>query len=472
MPTFQNPRFDFDTLPPGSLVHLSGIAGTAMSGLAVILRQQGLAVQGTDPNAESVRKRLESQGVGVYTEQDGRHLHEGVRLVIATAAIGEEHPELRAAHKNGLRILRYAQALGALTARRNTLAVAGTHGKTTTSAMAVWILRGSGKDPGFLIGAMVRGLEQGAHRGEDGLFVAEACEYRRSFLELAPRRAIITNIEADHLDVYRDIEEIQEAFSHFTRGLDPDGLLIFCSDSERAAQVAASGTCSSLSYGFNENAQWRALDLDAQASGTWFTAAWRGEHLGRFFLPLPGRHNVANALAASLACRDMGVPLDAALSFLSSFPGASRRFELIGKALDISVIDDYAHHPTELVAVLEAARQRFPGQRIVCAFQPHQSSRTRLLLQDFAKALRHADLCLLVDIHSVRDSEADAKTVKAESLQAALVALGGHSETVGAIEGCPAAIATHLRPGDALLCVGAGPMDEVARALLATLSNS
>ncbi|MCU0663493.1 MAG: UDP-N-acetylmuramate--L-alanine ligase [Myxococcota bacterium] len=458
-------------MPQGSLIHLSGIGGSAMSGLALVLRQRGFAVQGTDPNVDTVRPRLEAQGIAVFSEQDGRHLCDVVGLVIATAAMSDDHPELRAAADRGLAILRYAQALGLLTAQRDTVAVAGTHGKTTTASMAIWILRSAGQDPGFVIGGTVRGLEQSARLGEDRGFVAEACEYQRSFLELLPKRAIITNIEADHLDVYSDVNEIQEAFVHFARRLGPKGLLIYCADCERASQVAAATDCRTVSYGFGPSAELRAEELEFESTSTAFSAVWHGENLGRFTVRQLGRHNVANALAASLSSEDMGVPLGEALSHLASFPGAHRRFELLGQARGIAVVDDYAHHPTELKALLEAARQRFEGRRIVCAFQPHQSSRTRLLLADFASVLRCADLALLIDIYTARDSEAETKAVSTEALQRAIVDAGGQAHTVGSLEAAHEGIAAHLSRGDAVLCVGAGPMDTVAAALLEYLAR-
>ncbi len=444
-----------------------------MSGLALMLRQKGFPVTGTDPRAHLVRDRLAPAGVCVYPEQDGSRIAEDAQLVVASAALPADHPELVAARNRHLRIVSYPELLGAVMAERMGVAISGTHGKTTVTSMVVHCLLATGGSPGFVIGGVVPAIGTGAALGRDDVFVAEACEYKRSFLHLAPKIAVITGIEADHLDVYKDIAEIRGAFLSFAGKLPVDsGTLIHSALCENTRSILSELSCRKRSFGIDVNADVSAHGLEETESRTAFEIRMGGEPIGRARLGVPGRHNVANALAAVAVCRELEVDLDAAILALASFQGAGRRFEMRGDAAGIAVVDDYAHHPTELRSLLQAARVRFPSRRIVLAFQPHQYSRTRLLLDDFAAALSGADRVVVPDIYEARDSARDKREVHAEDLASRVAAAGIPATYGGDLETTTAHLLATLERGDVLITAGAGDIDTIISPILEALAGS
>jgi UDP-N-acetylmuramate--alanine ligase len=457
---------DLGSLSRDRGIHLSGIGGSAMSGLARILRQRGFPVSGTDPRPDPALEVLAALGIAVHDVQDGSRIPPDTQLLVATAALPAGHPELVAARVRGIPVVKYARVLAALMAERDGVAVAGTHGKSTTTAMIVASLRAAGTDPGFLLGGSVPAFGTGAGAGTSPVFVAEACEYDRSFLALRPRRAVILNVEAEHLDVYGDLDGVRSAFAAFAANLPADGALFYCADDPALAPLLERSPARRISFGLADGAEVRARDVRREPAGSRFQVMSGGEPVGEVRLGVPGLHNVTNALAALAVGLDRGLPFAALAEGLAAFGGVARRFELRGEAGGVTVVDDYAHHPTEIRALLAAARQRYPGRRLVVVFQPHQVARTRALLDDFARVLAAgAGRVVLTDIYAVR-GEAGEDTDSGD-LARRIAGLGGEADHVPRLEDVPGALRAVLRAGDVLLTVGAGHVHVVAAAVLA-----
>lgn len=462
----------FSGLDPARPIHLAGVAGSAMSGLALMLREKGFPVDGTDPRADAVRGRLSPAGVTLHEAQDGSRIAADAQLVVASAALPADHPELAAARERRLPVVSYPELLGAVMAERMGVAISGTHGKTTVTSMVVHCLLAAGGSPGFVIGGTVPALGTGAAFGGDEVFVAEACEYKRSFLQLAPKIAVITGIEADHLDVYKDIDEIKEAFSLFAAKLPArTGTLIHSALCENTRSILPALSCRKRSFGIEAAADVSAHGLEEHPEHSAFEIRLDGAPVGRARLRVPGRHNVANALAAVAVCRELNVDSVVALKALEGFQGAGRRFEPRGAAAGIDLVDDYAHHPTEIRSVLQAARVRYPFRRIVVAFQPHQYSRTRLLLDDFAAALSGADRVVIPDIYEARDTARDKREVRAADLVDRIARAGIPATCGGNLEETRTHLAATLESGDVLITAGAGDIDTIIPSLLDALAR-
>ncbi len=466
-----NAAWRVSSLDPAKPIHLAGVAGSAMNGLALLLRQRGFRVVGTDPRADLFRENLEAAGVVVHTEQDGTALQPDTSLVVASAALPTDHPELVAATGQGIATVTYAEFLGALMTEADGVAVAGTHGKTTTTAMIVAILMWADLSPSFVVGGVIPGLGMGARSGSSNIFVAEACEYNRSFLHLTPRIAVITNIEEDHLDIYANIEEITDAFRAFASNLKENGVLIHSVECRNTASILADISCRKISIGVETNAGFAAENIRMEGAETIFDLVFEGNYVGAIRLPAPGRHNVANALAATAVCRNLGVSFDSIIAALAGFEGVNRRFEIRGEAGGVTVVDDYAHHPTEIRALLQGATARFPGRRLVVVFQPHQCSRTRLFLKELADSLSGADLVFVPDIYAARDSEEEKARTSSKDLVKQIVARGTIAKYPGSLDSVVERVAEVLDPGDVLLTVGAGDVDQIIDDLLKHLSS-
>jgi UDP-N-acetylmuramate--alanine ligase len=437
-----------------------------MSGLARILRQRGFPVSGTDPGGEPSRGDLAAIGIALETVQDGSRIPHDTQLVVASAALPADHPELAAARARGIPAVKYAMALAALLDEREGVAVAGTHGKTTTTAMIVSAMRAAGVDPGFLLGGRVPAFGAGADMGSADVFVAEACEFDRSFLALRPRQAVILNVEADHLDVYGDLAAVREAFATFAGRLLPDGTVFFCADDPGLGFLLERAAARRFSFGLAAGADIRAGRIRQEPGGSAFTVLVRGAEIGAARLRVPGLHNVTNALAALAVGLERGLPFSSLASGLGEFSGVCRRFELRGEARGVTVVDDYAHHPTEIRALMRAARQRFPGRRLIVVFQPHQVARTRALADDFARVLAaEADRVVLTDIYAARSS--GGEDVGSGDLARRIAARGGAVDRVAELGDVTAALRGILRAGDVLLTVGAGDVHRVAGEVLA-----
>ncbi|MBW2278745.1 MAG: UDP-N-acetylmuramate--L-alanine ligase, partial [Deltaproteobacteria bacterium] len=438
-----------DELDSTKTVHLAGVGGSGMCGVAALLRARGIPVVGTDPNPDdAVRMRLENAGVEVHELQDGTHIRIDTQLIVASAALPLDHQELAAARARGIPVVRYAELLGSIVNCADGIAVAGTHGKTTTTAMIVWALKHAGRDPGFIVGGHVPQLDASAGAGGSRIFVAEACEYDRSFLNLEPLRAIINNVGADHLDIYGDLAGVQEAFAAFAARVRPEGTLVHPADDEAVTPVVAQAKCKSLSFATTAAADYEARGIRANGDRLTFDLAFHGRMAGEIALRVPGEHNVRNALAALAICTDLGLAIDEVVPGLESFAGVDRRFELRGEAGGITVIDDYAHHPTEIRALLEGAAIRFPEQRLVVVFQPHQISRTRLLADELARAFDRADLLVVTDIYAARDKGARAADFSSADLVTRIAKTGQPVKHAAGIPTALELLEAHTRPGD------------------------
>ena len=436
-----------------------------MSALAELFVRRGVKVSGCDANPVGCED-LEALGIAVRRGHDPSHLM-GARSVVVTSAMPKDHPELAEARRLGLPVIRRAEALGEATTGegRELVAVAGTHGKSTTTVMTAEALAAAGRDPTALVGARVTRWGGNLRAGSDRLYVAEADEYDRSFLALTPTVAVVTNIEADHLDIYRDLADIRATFAKFAL---PARTIVLCADDTGATTLPTPSTTEVIRYGIRSpDARLRALNPRVQDGGAAFSVEYDGERLGSVQLRVTGDHNVLNALAAIASGLALGAPFEGLAYGLSQVTGAQRRFERIGEARGITLVDDYAHHPTEITATLAAARAAFPGRRVVVAFQPHLYSRTRDFAGEFASALCAADAVYLTEIYPAREAPIPGVTATliADAFGAARPKLAWRGERAAVA----AALAAAAREGDVVITMGAGDITRSGQELLARL---
>jgi UDP-N-acetylmuramate--alanine ligase len=478
-------------------IHFVGIGGIGMSGLARVLLAAGYRVSGCDREASHITDRLAGLGATIY-EQHGAHHLAGADLLVISSAIPADNPDRVEAGRRGIPVVKRAQLLGHLTRGRPCVAIAGTHGKTTTTAMIAWILERAGLDPTIFAGGELIDLDTNAKRGQGTYVVAEADEYDRSFLELAPTVAVITNIEADHPDIFESLDAVVDTFAEFLNRVRPDGHIIACVDDPRVRGLTAY-RANVITYGLKEAAEWQVQNLDHDRTSQSFSVHHHHQPLGEFRLRLPGIHNVSNALAAIAATSGVGVAPDVIREALAGFRGTRRRFEEKGIIQEITVIDSYAHHPTEVQADLAAARQRYNGQTIWVVFQPHTYSRTRALLDDFAASFVGADHVIVTDVYAAR--ERDTLGVHAEDLVNRMqgfqppnqaqdqpghepliapntephrgVAEKAHPSVqyIADLEEAAGYLANHLAPGHVMLTLGAGDVWKVGERVLQLLAS-
>ncbi len=438
-----------------------------MQALARALICQGAKVTGSDISDSLTLHRLADLGAGCWVGHNPARLDDHISLVVASAAIKPDDPELLEARRRGLEVVKYAQLLGMLMTQRTGLAISGTHGKSTTTAMLAFILRSEALDPSFVIGADVQQLGGACDIGSGTFFVAEACEYDSSFLNLAPACAAILNIEEDHLDYYQDLEAIVRAFGDFAQKVHPAGLLVVNAQDPRCIQAADNAHAVVETFGIGVSAHWQAQDWHLVDGRYKFAITYQGNEILTTHLALPGKHNMANALAAAAIAYHCGVKPSTIADCLASFAGADRRLTLKARQNDITILDDYAHHPTEIRASLQAARQCYEPKRIWCIFQPHQHSRTRFLLENFAESLAAADRVVVPDIFFVRDSLAERSAVNSGDLVARIAQLGGLACYLPRFDQILQYLKPQLAPGDLVITMGAGDVwkicDELVR---------
>jgi UDP-N-acetylmuramate--alanine ligase len=451
-----------------SHVHCVGVGGAGMSGIAEVLLDYDLTVSGCDVAASGTTERLAGLGVRIHSGHSPSHLEE-VDLVVKSSAVPDDNPEIAAARARGITVIRRAEMLAELMRLKYGIAVAGTHGKTTTTSLVGTLLTEAGLDPTVIVGGRLRVSGTGARLGKSTYLVAEADEFDRSFLRLAPILAVITSIDREHLDTYRDLDEIQDAFHQFADRVPFFGRVIVCLDDPGVrALLPRLADRRVLSYGFSPQADLSAADLSPTEGGSRFRVRSTEEgELGEVELPLPGRHNVENALAAVGVALALGLSFEVIAAGVRAFKGVHRRFERLGTFHGAPVIDDYAHHPTEVRATLEAARQAFPERRIVAVFQPHLYSRTRLLAAGFGDALLEADEAWVTEIYGSR--ERPLPGVHGEMVVAAAQA-AGHRRASYCPEWreLPELLAERVGAEDVLLTLGAGDIYRLAEQLVAT----
>jgi UDP-N-acetylmuramate--alanine ligase len=445
-----------------SHIHIIGIGGAGMSPLARILLQQGKSVSGSDQQPSPVTVSLRSLGAIIHDGHQARNVN-GADLVVASAAVRADNPELAASAQLGIPAIKGAVLLGELLIGRKAICVAGTHGKTTTTAMIAKILSDAGMDPSYVIGGEPLDLPASGHHGRGDYFVAEADEFDRRFLSLHPTVGVITSIEPDHPDCYPSPESLMEAFRSFVSLLPSDGWLVGCGDDQRVRTLGEALGDRFISYGLSEGSMWTAANVSAGLGESHFCPVRAGRRLPECTLRVPGAHNVRNALAAMAVADLAGVQDETVRRSLAGFSGVGRRFEVVGEAFGATLVDDYAHHPTEIRATLAAARGCYPGRRIVAVHQPHTYSRLKALLPEFAASFGDADEVLILDIYASR--ETDSLGMHARDLVSAIdqpaVAY------TGTVDDTTHYLRRTLRPGDVAITLGAGDVNRVLRSLLA-----
>ncbi|MCC7204576.1 MAG: UDP-N-acetylmuramate--L-alanine ligase [Phycisphaeraceae bacterium] len=458
-------------------VHFVGVGGCGMSGLARMAGQAGARCSGSDMSNSSTVADLVAHGIAVNLQQTAASLPEA-DLVVISAAIPAMHPEVVEAHKRGIPVLKYAQMLGRLMADRTGIAVAGTHGKSSTTSMLGHVLIQAGLDPSVIVGANCPQIGGGWRLGASDKLVVEACEFDRSFHNYHPKLAAILNIEEDHLDVYPNLEAIVESFRVFAHNVHPEGLLLINHEMPHRLTVTAGLSCRVETIGFAPQADWEVnLDqrsMSSESAGPRRPRAilhHRGQRVAEWLSPLPGDHMAYNAAAAGILAHQLGASWDAITPALEKFQGLERRMQRIGQRSltggEVTVVDDYGHHPTEIDTTLRALRRHYQPQRLICVFQPHQHSRTRFLLDQFAASFSEADIVIVPQIYFVRDSEQERQAVSAADLVDRLRKRGRQALHVHPLAAIVEQLENICRPGDLLVTMGAGDVWKVARDYLA-----
>jgi len=447
-------------------IHFVGIGGIGMSGLAEILVRQGFSVTGSDLNSSPVTEHLVEIGIQVKVGHDAGNVDQGVQAVVYSSAVVKDNPELLEAQKRGIPVIRRAEMLAELMRLKRGVGIAGTHGKTTTTSMVGTVLTEAGLDPTVIVGGVVRGLGTNARLGEGELLVAEADEFDRSFLKLTPTIAVVTNVEAEHLDTYGTLEELNKAFVHYANSVPFYGTVIACIDDPGVANLLPLIERPLITYGLGPQADVRAVDVELGATVS-CTVVCGDEEWGRLELPIAGAHNLRNALAAVVVAREFEVPFAVIADALKKFSGVRRRFEVRGEEKGVMVVDDYAHHPTEVKATLAAARSAH-DRKIVAVFQPHLFSRTRKFGKQFAQELLEADAVFITDIYPAR--EESIVGVTAENIVKAAKEFGHKSvHYIQKREDLAKAIADTLDGDELVITLGAGDIYKTSNELLELL---
>ena len=441
--------------------HIVGIGGAGMSAIATVLIERGYSVSGSDQAESDTTRALEQLGAQVHIGHRAENVG-AVDMVVASSAIHDENVELVEARAHNIPINKRAQFLGWLMQGALGVAVAGTHGKTTTTAMIAQILVGAGRDPSFIVGGHIAALGRSAHAGRDREFVIEADEYDRMFLGLTPTIEVITNVEHDHPDCYPTFDDMLNAFREFIARLPADGWVVACGEDASAAMLARA-TAHALLYGFKPNLDWHATDVRPNnAGGSDFLAYHNGKSLGIVRLRVPGKHNVLNALAALAATDQLGVPFAAAQDALSEFRGVGRRFEVRGEVNGVTIVDDYGHHPTEIKATLAGARNRYPDQQIWAVLQPHTYSRTKTLLDEFATAFGEADHVIVTAIYASRERD----TLGISNRDVVDRMQHPDARAIDGLADVAAYLKQHVQPGDVVITFSAGDANKISTELL------
>lgn len=457
-------------------IHLIGIGGSGLSAIARLLLESGYRVSGSDRALSPFAVDLQNAGVPVFIGHDAKNIA-GADEVIRSSAIPDDNPEVQAARAAGIPVYKRADFLGSLMADKTGIAIAGTHGKTTTTAMIAWTLYKLNRDPSFIVGGTLNDLKTNARAGKGPFFVIEADEYDRMFLGLKPQIEVVTNLEHDHPDCYPTFEDMYAAFKQFADLLPADGTLIVCSENKNAMSLLSRARGKGLnvaSYSLQtemtiNSPQWiQAREAKPNARGGYdFSAVTNlsgAVSFVRVSLQVPGEHNVRNALAALAVMATLGLPLQEAADALGEFSGTGRRFEVRGEVKGVTVIDDYAHHPTEIKATLSAARARYPRRRIWAVWQPHTYSRTQALFFEFSRAFEQADEVLVTEIYASREAKRDFSSAEVASAMP-----HPSARYSGSVEETADYLLKNLKPGDVLIVMSAGDADQISAKILENL---
>ena len=446
-------------------IHFIGIGGISMSGLAEILLGEDFIVSGSDAKESPLTDALEKKGAKIFYGQRASNIGDEVEVVVYTAAIHPDNPEFACAAQKGLPMLTRAQLLGQIMRNYDTpIAISVTHGKTTTTSMVSQILLQADCDPTISVGGILPSIGGNIRVGNSETFVTEACEYTNSFLSFFPKISIILNIDADHLDFFKDIDDIRCSFRRFAELLPADGALIINADTPHYEDIIRDLPCRVITYGLEHDAQYQAADITYDKYGhASFTVLKDGKKAGSFYLKVPGIHNVSNALAAIALAQLLGISDDVTAKGLGSFTGTERRFQYKGEVAGITIVDDYAHHPTEIQATLHAA-QNYPHKKIWCVFQPHTYTRTKALLPEFAQALTLADHVVLADIYAAR--EKNTIGISSQDLQKQILELGTPCEYFPTFDEIENFLLKSCTQGDLLITMGAGDVVNIGEHIL------
>jgi UDP-N-acetylmuramate--alanine ligase len=448
-------------------VHFVGIGGVGMSGIALVLANLGFEVTGSDAKESDTTRKLAEAGIRVTIGHDAANSADA-QVVVYSSAVHSENPELEAARAREIPVIRRAEMLAELMRMKFSVAISGSHGKTTVTSMVTHLMERAGLDPTSVIGGRVMGADAGAKLGQSEYLVAEADESDRSFLALYPAIAVVTNIEREHLDVYHDLADIKREFTRFVNRVPFYGSVVLCMDSPAVRTIRSRAKRRVVTYGVDSPADFRARDIQLYGFSSAFTLLYMGREVGRFNLPVPGMHNVANALGALATGNELGIGFDAMAQAMAVFSGVHRRLERIGEKNGIVVYDDYGHHPTEVRVTLEALRHAFPDRRILVVFQPHRYTRTKALAEEFGSCFAAADELILTKIYAA--SEPEIPGVDATLILKAVAAAGKPGASyVPDLADVPGVLAGKLRKGDVVLIAGAGNICTIGEELLAKL---
>lgn len=449
-------------------IHFVGIGGAGMSGIAEVLHNMEYLVTGSDVQASQATRHLEGLGISIFIGHQAEHV-QGADVVVRSSAVGLDNPEVVAARHHLIPVIPRAEMLAELMRLKYGVAVAGTHGKTTTTSMLATVLAKAGLDPTIVIGGRLKGLETNAKLGRGDFLVAEADESDGSFLKLSPTVAVVTTIDAEHMDFYRDLRHIQETFLQFINKVPFYGSAILCLDQENIQALLPSVEKRFITYGLRTQADITAREISLQGMGSEFVVVARHEVLGKFRLRIPGIHNVSNALAAVAVGLDLDIEPDVIREALEEFAGVDRRFQVKGEARGVMVVDDYGHHPAEIRATLNAAKDGF-GRRVVVVFQPHRYTRTKYLLRDFFTAFYQADLLVVTEVYAA--GEPVIPGVSGRQIAEGAVEHGHRGVTfLPEKEAVPEFVLSVLEPGDLLITMGAGDIWHVGEEILRRLTE-
>ena len=446
-------------------IHFIGIGGISMSGLAEILLKEGFAISGSDARESALTDKLEALGARIAYGQSAANIREGIQLVVYTAAIHPDNPELAEALRQNIPTLTRAELLGQIMDNyRDSIAVAGTHGKTTTTSMIAHILMEARTDPTVSVGGILKSIGGNIRVGSSEVFLTEACEYTNSFLHFNPRYALILNIEEDHLDFFKNLEDIRRSFAAFACKVPPEGVIIINGEISHYEEITRDASGRTVTYGLTSSNAYYAEDVQFHTQGCAnFTLMHEKEALGVISLKVPGIHNVLNAVAAAALAVELGIPFGPIAAALADFGGTARRFEYKGTLKGVTIIDDYAHHPTEIAATLSAAAN-FPKKRVICVFQPHTYTRTKAFLAEFARALSAADIVVLADIYAAR--EQNTLGISSLDLLEELKKLGTECYYFPSFDEIENFLLEKCMNGDLLITMGAGDILQVGEHLL------
>lgn len=443
-----------------------GIGGISMSGFAELFHDNGFNVYGSDMKESKITKHLSSMGIHITYEQKAENITDDIDFIVYTAAIHPDNPEFAAAKSMGIPMMERAEMVGQVMKNYpNAIAVSGTHGKTTTTSMLTHIFLAAQKDPTISVGGILDAIHGNIRIGHSDNFITEACEYTNSFLKFHPTAGIILNVDADHLDFFKDIDDIRSSFHKFAKLIPEDGVLVINSSIDKIEEITSDLKCKIITFGTDSPADYSASDIkfDEKGHGS-FTLVRHGEVTDiRVKLSVIGTHNIANALSAIAVAEYYGIDTPAMLKGLADFKGTERRFELKGSFNGVTVVDDYAHHPTEIEATLKAA-EKYPHEHLWCVFQPHTYSRTRALLPEFAKALSHAENVVLADIYAAR--EKDPGDISSRTLQEELKKLGCNAHYFPSFDEIEQFLTKNCMNGDLLITMGAGDVVNIGENLV------